>query len=149
LKAQVIYLHACMRCEAEEAFSYFTDNGRLQEWLTEVADVEPMIGGKYELFWEPTERESNSTIGCRITGLTPGRLIAFEWKSPKQFERFANTADPLTHVVITFFANGDRTEVNLVHSGWRSTPEWKEAQAWQENAWRSAFERLEEKAGKR
>ena len=149
MKTQVIYLKATLTCKAEEAFAYLTDNKRLQGWLTTIADVEPKVGGKYELFWDPTDRENNSTIGCRVTALAPGRLIAFDWKSPKQFKEFANTADPLTHVVVTFIPHGSRTEVNVVHSGWRSTPEWKEAQAWQENAWRGALAGLEKQVNKR
>jgi hypothetical protein len=36
--------------------------------------------------------------------------------------------------------------VHLIHSGWRSTPEWEEARRWQDQAWDQAFERLEQLA---
>ena len=54
----------------------------------------------------------------------------------------ANGADPLTHVVVTFAARGSGSGVHLVHSGWRSTPEWEEARPWQERAWAGALEKL-------
>ena len=49
---------------AHKAFKMFTDNQLLESWLTNVADVEPIVGGKYELFWEPENREDNSTFAA-------------------------------------------------------------------------------------
>jgi hypothetical protein len=79
--------------------------------------------------------------------MTPGQLLAFQWRSPMQFKSFANTADPLTHVVVTVVAEGSGARVHLVHSGWHSSPEWEEARAWQEMAWTGAFKELERVAG--
>lgn len=123
----------------------FTRNSLLATWLTTIAEVEPRVGGKYELFWDPSDRENNSTIGCKVTAVEPDRFISFEWRSPKQFKHFANSADPLTHVVVFFIPEGDSTIVHLVHSGWRSSPEWEQARQWQEKAWAGAFEELKAK----
>jgi uncharacterized protein YndB with AHSA1/START domain len=142
--SQAFHLTVSLGATPGEAFALFTVDKHLESWLTEVAEVEPVVMGKYELFWEPHDRESNSTIGCRVTALAPDQLLAFDWRSPKQFRHFANSADPLTHVVIAFVPRGSTTEVHVVHSGWRSTPEWQEAREWQERAWRAALERLEE-----
>ena len=146
---QAFHLTASLNCTADKAFAYFTDSKKLQSWLTTRADVEPKLGGKYELFWDPSDRENDSTIGCRITAIAPGQSIAFDWKSPKQFKAFANAADPLTHVTVSFVPEGDRTIVHLIHSGWRSTAQWREARAWQEKAWRGAIGALEEEVNKR
>ena len=78
---QVFHLKLLLNIPPSEAFTWFTVNERLESWLTEVAEVEPKIGGKYELFWDPNDRENNSTIGCRVTALTPNQLLAFDWKS--------------------------------------------------------------------
>jgi hypothetical protein len=56
----------------------------------------------------------------------------------------ANGADPLTHVVVSFHPRDAGSRVYLVHSGWRSGPEWEEAHRWQEAAWSGALARLEE-----
>lgn len=122
----------------------FTVKELLESWLTRAAEVEPAAGGKYELFWEPEDRENNSTIGCCMTAVEPNEFLSFEWRSPKQYKHFANTADPLTHAAV-FFSSDDEenTRVHLVHSGWRSSPQWEEARAWQERAWESAFAELE------
>ncbi|MBI3289007.1 MAG: SRPBCC domain-containing protein [Elusimicrobia bacterium] len=139
---RVIHLSALVKAPPAQAFSHFTDNEKLQSWLTTLADVEPKVGGKYEPFWDPGDRQNNSTIGCRVTALAPAQLIAFQWRSPKQFKALANAADPLTHVVVTFAPEGAGTRVHLVHSGWRSAPAWEEARAWQEKAWSLALKEL-------
>jgi len=108
--------------------------------------VEPKAGGKYELFWNPDDRQYDSTIGCRITAIEPGKLLAFEWKGPKQYSDFMNAADPLTHVTVSFVpVDPTTTEVHLVHSGWRSSAEWEEARQWFVNMWTWAFSELKKR----
>jgi uncharacterized protein YndB with AHSA1/START domain len=143
---RVIHSVARLRCDAHRAFEMLTVGERLQTWLAPLAEVEPRIGGKYELFWEPSERENNSTVGCRITALQPDQFLSFEWKGPTQFKGFMNDADPLTHVVVFFVpaeaGAGVWTDVHLIHSGWRSTPAWEAARQWFEISWRGAFGEL-------
>jgi hypothetical protein len=78
-----------------------------------------------------------------VTAIELAKLISFEWRSPKQFKHFANNVSPLSHCVVFFIPDGDGTEVHLIHSGWRNTPEWEDARQWQENAWSLAFKELE------
>jgi uncharacterized protein YndB with AHSA1/START domain len=144
---RVIYLTVFVPKTPAQAYAYFTENQLLQSWLTAVAEVEPKVGGKFELFWQPDDRENNSTIGCRIAAITPGQFLCFQWRSPKQFKAFANAADPLTHVAVAFIPEASGTRVHLVHSGWRSTADWEEARLWQEKAWMAALKDLEELAG--
>ena len=139
---KIIHCTADVQCELRKAFQLFTDNTMLESWLAVHADVVPEIGGKYELFWEPEKRENNSTLGCKITAFDENQLIAFEWRSPVQFKHFANNADPLTHVAITFIPADESTIIHLVHSGWRSSSEWIEARQWQQRSWSMAFENL-------
>lgn len=140
---QIIHISSKLSCNAHQAFEMFTVNAKLQTWLTEVAEVELRVGGRYELFWEPEDRENNSTIGCHITAFEADQFLSFEWRSPKQFKHFANQADPLTHVIVFFVPIQDGTQVHLIHSGWRSSPEWIEAMQWQQRAWCVAFDALE------
>lgn len=143
-------LHHSIRigCSPERAFNMFTDNVLLASWFPAEADVEPVVGGKYELFWDPDDKENNSTIGCKVTAVDPGKLIAFEWKGPVKFKEFMNEADPLTHVVVIFLP-GDNgldpcTDVHVIHSGWRSTEEWEEARQFFEWAWNEALKELKD-----
>ena len=140
---KIFHCSAQLRCDSLRAFEMFTVNHLLESWLVNLAEVEPVMGGKYELFWEPDDRENNSTIGCQVTAIEPAKFLSFEWRSPKQYKHFANNADPLTHCVVFFIPDGESTEVDLIHSGWRSSQEWEEARQWQDRAWCAAFKELE------
>ncbi|MFX1523319.1 MAG: SRPBCC domain-containing protein [Promethearchaeota archaeon] len=144
----IILLKEELECDKDVAFNYFTQNRLLEKWLTTKAEVEPKIGGKFELFWIPENREHDSTIGCKITGIEKNIYLSFQWKGPQQYEAFMNFADPLTHVVV-FFTQDINTPKNstihLFHTGWRNSPEWQEARIWFEKAWINAFNTLKEK----
>lgn len=140
---RIVTTSAFLPVPPDEAFEFFTDDGRLRSWLAADADVEARVGGRYELFWDPADRDNDSTIGCRVTAIAPPQFLAFQWRSPRQYKELANAADPLTHVVVLFVPERAGTRVHLVHSGWRSDPQWEEARRWQERAWTGAFQQLE------
>jgi len=125
----------------------FTLNKHLEIWLTQVADVEPKVGGKYELFWNPEDKENDSTIGCKILALHPSKFLSFEWKGPKQFKHFMNEVRPLTNVVILLIPCQECTEVHLLHTGWRDTSEWEEARQYFVKAWTIALSKLQKYVG--
>jgi uncharacterized protein YndB with AHSA1/START domain len=144
---KIIAQSARLHCNIYRAFEMFTSNTDLQAWLTNSADVEPVVGGKYELFWNPDDPENNSTLGCKITSIEPNNFLSFEWKGPPKFKHFMNNADPLTHVVVFFGPCEDVltpcTDVYLIHSGWGSSPEWETARQYFVRAWDMALEQLE------
>lgn len=143
----IIFLKIELNCDLDSAFKMFTVNSLLESWLPEKADVEPRVGGKYELFWDPANPALNSTIGCKITGIESNKFLSFDWKGPEQFHSFMNFADPLTHVVIFFFPsdNKNNTIVYLFHTGWRKSSEWEEARNFFDKAWKKAFADLKQK----
>jgi len=145
---KIINLVVDLKCDIKRAYELFTKKNELETWLCVIAEVEMFPGGQYELFWDPQDRENNSTIGCKITALEANQFICFEWKSPKQYKQFANNADPLTHVVIFFQPSELGTVVRLIHTGWRSAAEWEDARSWQEKAWSIAFSGLEQQINK-
>lgn len=135
-------------CDIHTAFDLFTVNELLENWLTEKAEVDPKVGGKYELFWEPENRENNSTLGCRITGIEKNKFLSFDWKGPVDFQSFMNVADPLTHVIVFLSQNEkdpNKTSIHLFHTGWRKDTEWQEARNYFENAWSKALQGLKDK----
>ncbi len=144
----IIKIKEEIECDISTAFKMFTTNKSLESWLTEVADVDPELGGKYELFWEPNNKNINSTIGCKITGIEKDKFISFDWKGPVDFQDFMNTADPLTHLII-FFSHKDndltKTNIHLFHTGWRNDSEWEKARNYFEKAWSKAFQGLKNK----
>ncbi|MFX1316757.1 MAG: SRPBCC domain-containing protein [Promethearchaeota archaeon] len=145
---KIILIKEEIDCDIYSAFNLFTLNELLESWLTEKAEVESKVGGKYELFWESDNRENNSTIGCKITAFEKNKFISFEWKGPVQFKSFMNSADPLTHVIVFFSpdpADQNKTTICLFHTGWRSNKGWQEARKYFEKAWVNALKELKEK----
>lgn len=140
---KIIYKSIRLKCNAKKAFEMFTVNRHLERWLTQSADVEPKNGGKYELFWNPEDKENDSTIGCKILAIEIGKFLVFEWKGPKQYKQFMNNAEPLTHVIVFFIPSAKDTEVHLLHTGWRSSAEWEEARQWFDKAWTKALKELQ------
>ena len=143
----IITRSARLHCNTHRAFEMFTLNQHLESWLTNIADVEPVVRGKYELFWDPDNKTHNSTLDCKITAIEQDKYLCFEWKGPTDFDDFMNNADPLTHVVV-FFVPCDEvltpcTDVYLIHSGWGSSPEWERARQYFVRAWDVAFDQLE------
>jgi uncharacterized protein YndB with AHSA1/START domain len=130
-------------CPPAAAFQMFTENRHLQNWLTQEADVEPVAGGKYELYWAPADKANDSTIGCKVLAIEPNKLLSFEWKGPRKFKHVMNEVRPLTHVMIFFLPQAEGTEVHLLHTGWRDTPEWEEARQFFEMAWKLSFQSLQ------
>lgn len=140
---KIIYHSINLNCNPNKAFKFFTVNKHLEKWLTEVADVEPKVGGKYELFWNPEDRENDSTIGCKVLAISAGKFLCCEWKGPKQLKHFMNNVRPLTNVVVFFIPQIEGTEVHLLHTGWRDTAEWEEARQWFDKAWAMTLTKLQ------
>jgi uncharacterized protein YndB with AHSA1/START domain len=145
---KIIQIEIELNCNVSQAFDFFTVNEKLESWLPEKAEIEPKVGGKYELFWDSQNREINSTIGCKITSIEKDKFISFEWKGPEMFQSFMNFCDPLTHVVVVFSSSSDdpkKTKIYFFHSGWRDDPGWREARDYFEKAWSGALTNLREK----
>ncbi len=144
----IILVKEEINCDVNTAFSMFTKNELLENWLTIKADVDPKLGGKYELFWVPEHPENDSTIGCKITGIEKNKFISFDWKGPAEFKSFMNFADPLTHVIVFFSHNNNnpkKTIIHLFHTGWRKDLNWQKAREYFEKAWLKALQGLKEK----
>lgn len=75
---RIVHLSTLLPVPPETAFGYFTTEDLLQQWLAPSAKIDPCVGGRYELFWDPDDPENDSTIGCRITALATDELIAFQ-----------------------------------------------------------------------
>ena len=151
----MFHLSVRLHSTPQRAFELFTSSELVLAWLVKPyspsgrAIIDAAVGGRYELFWDPDSPQRDSTIGCKITALEPGKFLSFEWKGPTQFSQFMNNADPLTQVTV-FFIPTDRetTEVHLIHTGWKSSSAWDEARKYFEEAWSSAFAKLRDMANK-
>ena len=139
---KIIYQLIVLPCDSQKAFALFTLDTHLEKWLTQEADIEPIVGGKYELFWNPNDKENDSTIGCKILTIVQNKLLCFEWKGPKQFKTVMNQVNPLTTVTVFFLSHQEETEIHLLHTGWRDSSNWEKARKWFEKAWSNVLSQL-------
>lgn len=147
--AKVIDQKINVTCDQQTAFDFFTQNAQLEKWLVEEADIQPMMGGKYELFWDTQNKMENSTIGCRIMDIEMPHTLAFDWKGPPTFSSFMNEEEALTQVRVSFLpVDGAVTEIHLRHTGWQDGEEWEAARQWFDQVWAKALHELGDIAGK-
>jgi uncharacterized protein YndB with AHSA1/START domain len=153
--SQVIQLSTMVPISVEKAFALFTTQEGLTAWFAPIADVKAEVGGAFEMYFDPNDTNHNNSKGCKITALVPNKLLAFDWKGPRQFEHFMDNADPMPQVVVSFIPcdmKNSCTEIQLFHSGfyssWRSTPTWQGPRDWFEPVWKEALEMLRETSTK-
>lgn len=141
MKAHDIDIELLIEERVDRVFDAWVNPSRLERWLAPKARVDARRGGRYELFWEPSRPEVNSTRGCKITEIVPNRELSFSWKGPEAFQEVMGTR---TAVYLRFEPAEGGTLVRLVHTGWGESTEWQAARRWQLEAWREAFENLKD-----
>ena len=114
----------------------------ISKWFSPEANIEPRKGGAYELFWDPSNHDSESTKGCKITEYQPLKKLSFQWKGPDQFSHIMGMP-PQTHVDVTFEEIDGQTLVSVTHSGWKQGADWDEAREWHRKAWIGVLADLE------
>lgn len=138
IMTKIVHINEKLHGTVERAFKFFFKGKYALD-----AIVEPHVGGKYELFWDLDDRTKDTTSGCKFTVFEENRIIGADWTGPPEFENVMNTADPLTHLLVTFSPAADHeVEVDLIHTGWGSSLEWEKARLYFENAWTQVFKML-------
>ncbi len=124
----------------------WTEADRIVEWFAPAAEIEPFAGGKFELYFDPANKASMSTGGCKIIAFEPAKKLQFQWKGPDPFAATMNNSDDLTTVEITLEAFADHTTVTVRHRGWKEdSAAWQEAREWHEAAWEQVLASLKAK----
>ena len=127
----------------EIAWDAWTKTEKIIEWFSPEANIQARLGGAYELFFDPTNHDHQSTKGCKITVFNPLKTLAFTWKGPDEFGDTMNNPCNLTYVRVDFVAIDGTTQVKVEHSGWGDSVEWDEAMEWHHEAWEGVLANLE------
>ncbi|HEX5461777.1 MAG TPA: SRPBCC domain-containing protein [Steroidobacteraceae bacterium] len=115
----------------------------LKSFLAPEANVEPKIGGAYELFFNPAD-ERMSTKDCKLLSYLPGEMISFQWSLPGDV--FPELPKAATWVVVQLRPQGaSRTEVRVTQLGWGTGPVWDRAYAHMQIGWEMAVTMLEQR----
>lgn len=113
----------------------WTISERVSQWFAAKSIVEARIDGPYELYFNPADTNTMNTKGCKISKISKEEELEFSWKGPDHFAAVMNKEDELTKVNVSFKKVGDQTEITVIHTGWKSDPEWTEAIDWHKMAW--------------
>lgn len=113
----------------------WTHADRITKWFAPVANIEPRVGGAFELFFNPSDREHDCTVGCTFTVVEPMSRLGFTWKGPKHLSAIMNKPDHLTSVIVTLEPVDGGTQVTVEHTGWGEGEAWSDAHAWHVMAW--------------
>ena len=128
----MIYASNVMRKETvttatlEDAWKAWTTVEGVTSFFVPKANIEPVIGGRYELFSSlKAPKGFQGTEGCKILALEPQKHLAFEFMAPPQFPNVRRLS---TRVDVTFgeVAKGGVVKLDLVHSGFQEGEEWDE-----------------------
>jgi uncharacterized protein YndB with AHSA1/START domain len=130
----------------DRVWDLWTTAAGLATWLGARAVVEPVVGGRFEIFWNPdpaSPPDSDSTIGCRILSIDRPRLLRFTWRGSDAVADVMNVPGaPVTEVEVAMSPTLDGTRLVMTHSGWADGPGWRRAREWFARAWGYAFENL-------
>ncbi|MDP5277038.1 SRPBCC family protein [Chengkuizengella axinellae] len=120
----------------------WTKSERITKWFAPAAEIELEKNGKFELYFDPSNKNSMSTIGCKIIKYEEPHLLEIQWKGPDEFAEFMNGQEQLTTVKIELVSKDGGTNVTLEHSGWLDTDDWQSAKMWHVKAWEQALSSL-------
>jgi len=110
----------------ENAWKAWTTIEGVTSFFVPKANIEPVIGGRYELFSSlKAPKGFQGTEGCKILALEPQKHLVFEFIAPPQFP---NVRRLRTRVDVSFgqVAKGGVVKLDLDHSGFLEGAEWDE-----------------------
>lgn len=127
----------------EKLWSAWTRSENVSEWFAPLANIEPMVGGAFELFFIPSDPNHMTTKGCSFLELIPNERLSFNWKGPDDYAELMNH-DPLTVVTVTFKDEQGTTKITLSHTGFATGSEWDDSIKWHQLAWTQVLNSLKE-----
>ena len=86
-------------------FEWFVDPVLLTRWWPTSAGTDPVVGGRYRLYWEGPD----VTLLGEYEHVSPGERLGFTWSWDHEHL-------PARHVVVEFAASDRGTMVNVSHA---------------------------------
>jgi uncharacterized protein YndB with AHSA1/START domain len=143
----VILLEEEVDARPAEVFELWTTREGVRRFLAPDARIDPRVGGRYEILFDPEadpEGVREGTRGARILEYEPPHRLAFEWRGRHYMTQM--NVEPLpTWVELELTPlppDGSRTRVRLAHFGFQAGGTWDHAYAFFEQAWRTVLDRL-------
>lgn len=138
-----IFIKIKLDTDIETLWSAWTEESKITKWFSPHANIEPHVGGAFELFFDPENHDRMSTKGCKIIEIEPPRFLHFQWKGPDQFSNIMNNP-PQTSVKLTLEPENSDVLQTIEHTGWKVSENWCQAKVWHIKAWRGVLTDLQE-----
>lgn len=120
-------------------WAWTTEEG-LAGWLCRHAEVEPFVGGRYELFLdERLGAHREPELRCQVLSIDHPRLLQLLWRGPDESDLEAGE----TEVRVRLFPTLDGTRLEITHSCCEQTDGWEDTRAALERLWIDSLERLQ------
>lgn len=120
-------------------WAWTTEEG-LAGWLCRRAEVEPFVGGQYELHFDeqdPGRREPE--LRCQVLSIDHPRLLHLLWRGPDEGDLEAGA----TEVRVRLFPALDGTRLEITHACGEQDAGWDETRTALERLWINSLERLQ------
>ncbi|MGD6878543.1 SRPBCC family protein [Bacillus infantis] len=124
-----------IQAEKSLIWKAWTESDRMTEWFAPEAVIEPEAGGRFELYFNPSDKSSMNTKGCKILCILEEEKLMFEWKGPDAFADLMNDDHNLTYVTVELEDIPEGVHILLIHDGWGESGQWDRAKQWHMAAW--------------
>jgi hypothetical protein len=124
--SKIIRKQAITTAALDDAWKAWTTVEGVTSFFVPKAIVEPVVGGRYELFSSlKAPKGFQGTEGCKVLNFESLKHLAFEFIAPPQFP---NVRRLRTRVDVMFdqVVKGGVVKIDLVHSGFLEGEEWDE-----------------------
>jgi len=111
----------------------------LESWLCDRASVNPVIGGAWDMWWEPALERG---MRLDLLSIDRPRLLDLECVDAGRLDPGEGGGYGGTRITIVLFPALDGTRLELTHSGWGETGGWMLFQRTFERFWWGALEDL-------
>lgn len=145
---RTISLEVTLDASPAEVYQLWTTAAGTRRFLAPVAHIDPFVGGRYQIAFDPggdPEGASHGTRGARILRLVPDREIAFEWPMPPFGPELGG---PPIHTWVEIrlepaAGKPGRTRLRFAMEGWKRGGPWDEAfTLFGERSWPLVLNRL-------
>jgi uncharacterized protein YndB with AHSA1/START domain len=120
----------------ERVWEAWTTNEGVTSFFAPAANIEPRVGGAYEIFFDPSAPAGRrGAEGMRILAFDPPRLLSFTWNATPALPRLRAQQ---TSVSVHLEALGpEQTRVTLIHGGFGHAEDWDSSYQYFCGAWTS------------
>lgn len=130
-----------LNAASDKVWACLTSVEGIKTFFAAEARVELALNGLYEIYFDPAAQPGQrGSEGCRILSFVPGEMLSFTWNNPPQLPTIRHQ---YSWVVIHLAPLGqEKTQLDLIHLGFRAGSEWAEAIKYFDRAWTVVLARL-------